>query len=91
MPTTPHDRIALVTGAGRGIGRATAQSLPDDGWCVAFSGRRAEALAESVVQSGDPFGDIGHRALAVPCDVTQAGSASAILAAVQQRFERLRG
>ncbi len=89
MSITPHDRVALVTGAGSGIGRATAQALLADGWCVAFSGRRAEALAESAAQCGDPFEDIGHRALVVPCDVTQPGSVTAMFAAVQQRFGRL--
>ncbi len=89
LPTPPHDRIALVTGAGSGIGRATAQALLADGWCVAFTGRRAETLAESIAQCGDPFGDIGRRALAVPCDVTQSDGVAELFATVQQRFGRL--
>ena len=41
-------KIAIVTGSGSGIGRATAQALVDDGWSVALAGRRADALAETV-------------------------------------------
>ncbi len=89
MTPSPHNRVALITGAGSGIGRATAQALLADGWCVAFSGRRADALAESIAQCGDPFGDIGHRALAVSCDVTQPASVSALFDAVHQRYGRL--
>ncbi len=89
MTPTPHDRVALVTGAGSGIGRATAQALLADGWRVVFSGRRADALTESVAQCGDPFGDIARRALAVPCDITRHDSVAALFDAVQQRFGRL--
>ena len=47
-------KTAIVTGASSGIGRACAQALVADGWQVAFVGRRAEALAESVASSGVP-------------------------------------
>jgi NAD(P)-dependent dehydrogenase (short-subunit alcohol dehydrogenase family) len=65
---TPHDRVALVTGAGSGIGRAVARGLLGDGWRVAFVGRRREALEAAVAAAGDPLADIGRRALVVPCD-----------------------
>jgi NAD(P)-dependent dehydrogenase (short-subunit alcohol dehydrogenase family) len=87
--TTPHDRVALVTGAGSGIGRAAACALLADGWRVAFSGRRADALQAAVATAGDPFGDIAQRALAVSTDVTDEHSVRALFDAVQSRFGRL--
>jgi NAD(P)-dependent dehydrogenase (short-subunit alcohol dehydrogenase family) len=78
------ERTAIVTGAGSGIGRACAQALVADGWCVAFVGRRADALAESIATCAAPA-----RALAVPTDVGDPASVAALFAAVQQRFGRL--
>jgi len=64
MPA-PHNRVALVTGAARGIGAASARALLADGWRVAFSGRHRDALEQAIAAAGDPWGDIGDRALAV--------------------------
>ena len=75
---TPHNRVAVVTGAGSGIGAACAQALIADGWRVAFAGRRADALQQAIAKAGDPFGDIAQRALAVPTDVTQAAQVAAL-------------
>ena len=61
----PHNRIAIVTGAGSGIGKASAIRLLEDGWRVVFTGRRLEALREAIAAAGDPFGDIDKRALAL--------------------------
>jgi NAD(P)-dependent dehydrogenase (short-subunit alcohol dehydrogenase family) len=88
MPT-PHNRIALITGAGSGIGQASAHALLRDGWRVAFAGRREDALREAIAAAGDPFGDIGERALAVVADVTQPASVAALFDAVHARFGRL--
>jgi NAD(P)-dependent dehydrogenase (short-subunit alcohol dehydrogenase family) len=86
---TPHNRVALITGAGSGIGRATAVALLADGWRVVFSGRRLEALRESIAMAEDPFGDIAHRALAAPADVTRPESVAALFDLVRARYGRL--
>jgi NAD(P)-dependent dehydrogenase (short-subunit alcohol dehydrogenase family) len=87
--TEPHDRIALVTGAGSGIGKASAIRLLHDGWRVVFAGRRLEALHAAIGAAGDPFGDIGKRALAAPADMTRPDSVVALFDVVRARFGRL--
>jgi NAD(P)-dependent dehydrogenase (short-subunit alcohol dehydrogenase family) len=87
--TEPHNRIALITGAGSGIGRACAVRLLQDGWRVVFAGRRADALQAAIESAGDPWGDIAERALAVPADMTQPDSVAALFDAVRTRFGRL--
>ena len=86
---TPHNRIALVTGAGSGIGLACAAALVADGWRVVYTGRRAEALAAAIARAGDPCGDIAERAVAIPCDVGDEHSVAALFAGIHQRFGRL--
>jgi NAD(P)-dependent dehydrogenase (short-subunit alcohol dehydrogenase family) len=85
----PHDRIALVTGAGSGIGRAAAHALLADGWRVVFAGRRADALAQAIAEAGDPWNDIAERSLAVPTDVTQPEAVAALFEAIRARWGRL--
>ena len=75
-------KIALVTGAGSGIGRAAALSLSRDGWTVVLAGRRRDALKETA-------GLIGGETLVVPTDVTDPASVAALFEAVAQRFGRL--
>ena len=74
MEHAPHNRVALVTGAGTGIGRATSHALISDGWRVVFAGRRSDALRDAVAACPDPFGDIAERAFVVVADVTQPDS-----------------
>ena len=47
-----HDKVALVTGAGTGVGRAAALALLDDGYRVVLAGRRAEPLQQVIAESG---------------------------------------
>ena len=78
-------KIALVTGAGSGVGRAAALALLAEGYSVALAGRRREALDETAGLAG---GDTA-RAFAVPTDVTDAGSVAALFAAIGEKFGRL--
>ena len=80
----PNHKIALVTGAGSGIGRATALALLNNGYAVVLAGRRAEALQETVARSGT-----GARTLAVPTDVTDPASVRALFEKTKQAFGRL--
>jgi NAD(P)-dependent dehydrogenase (short-subunit alcohol dehydrogenase family) len=77
-------RIAMVTGAGSGIGRASALALLADGWSVVLAGRRREPLEETASLSG-----AAGRTLSVPTDVTKATEVEALFEAVKQRFGRL--
>ena len=82
MSTSP--RIAVVTGAGSGIGRAVAVALLAEGYHVALAGRRAEALAETAALAA-----AGNRALTVPTDVTQPDAVDALFACVRDTWGRL--
>jgi NAD(P)-dependent dehydrogenase (short-subunit alcohol dehydrogenase family) len=80
-----HDKVAVVTGAGSGIGKATALAFLKDGWRVAFVGRRREPLLEAVKTSGAG----ADRALAVSADVGDPDSVRALFDAVKQAFGRV--
>ena len=75
-------KVAIVTGAGSGIGKAVAQALGRESYAVVLAGRRADALDE-VAKS------IGGNALAVATDVTDPQSVAALFAACKQKFGRL--
>jgi len=77
-------RIAIVTGAGSGIGRAAALALLGDGWSVVLAGRRLEPLEQVAQESG-----AGARAFAVSTDVSNADSVQALFAAAVERFGRV--
>lgn len=77
-------KIAIVTGAGSGIGRATAHALIADGWSVALAGRRDDALRETAATSAAP-----DRAFTVPTDVADPDSVAALFSRTVDTFGRL--
>jgi NAD(P)-dependent dehydrogenase (short-subunit alcohol dehydrogenase family) len=78
------DKVAIVTGAGSGIGKATAHALLKEGYSVVFAGRGKEALDAAIKE-----GRGGKRALAVATDVTDPDSVKALFAATKKAFGRL--
>jgi NAD(P)-dependent dehydrogenase (short-subunit alcohol dehydrogenase family) len=82
---TDTSRIALVTGAGSGVGKATALALLAAGWRVALAGRRPEPLQEVATASGVA----ADRYLVVPGDVSNEASVQAMFAKVVSHFGRL--
>jgi NAD(P)-dependent dehydrogenase (short-subunit alcohol dehydrogenase family) len=78
-------KVAVVTGAGSGIGRACAQALLGAGYAVALAGRRADALETTGRESGAP----AARWLALPTDVTDPASVRALFARTQAAFGRV--
>ena len=79
------NKVAIVTGAGSGIGRASALALLKDGWKVALAGRRADALEATRSAAGELAGN----ALAVPTDAPDPAAFKALFAATKQAFGRL--
>ncbi|HEY7731734.1 MAG TPA: SDR family oxidoreductase [Gaiellaceae bacterium] len=74
--------IALVTGAGSGIGKASAIALADAGFTVVLAGRRPEPLQAAAAEAG-------RDAVALTCDVTQPSSVAALFEEIAARFGRL--
>jgi NAD(P)-dependent dehydrogenase (short-subunit alcohol dehydrogenase family) len=74
------DEVAVVTGAGSGIGRDVTRGLIDAGYRVALAGRREEALRETLD---------GREGLVVPTDVTDAGAVRALFDSVRAEFGRI--
>ncbi len=82
---TANGKMALVTGAGSGIGRATALALLAEGYAVVLAGRRRDALEQTVTDAGPN----GARALIVPTDVSDEASVRQLFAQTQQTHGRL--
>ncbi|HLB16012.1 MAG TPA: SDR family oxidoreductase [Burkholderiales bacterium] len=80
-----NGKVAIVTGAGSGIGKATALALLKEGYSVALAGRRADALERAVKDAGAA----ASRALAVPTDVSDPVSVRALFAKTKEKFGRL--
>jgi len=77
--------VAVVTGAGSGLGRSIAQALLGAGWRVAVAGRREHALAETLAYADAP----ASAGLAVVTDVTMPESVAALFEAVRLRWRRV--
>jgi NAD(P)-dependent dehydrogenase (short-subunit alcohol dehydrogenase family) len=78
-------KIALVTGASSGIGKACALALLQEGWQVVLVGRRADALASAVAEAG---ANSGH-AHAIPTDLSKEPEVKALFDQIRSRFGRL--
>jgi len=76
-------KIAVVTGAGTGIGRAVSLALARAGYALALAGRRKEALEATAAAAG------GAATLVVPCDVADAAAVERLFEATVQRFGRV--
>ncbi len=76
------ERVALITGGGSGIGRASASALSEDGWSVVVTGRTTATLDETVGRLAGP-------GLAIAADVSDPDDVERVFAAAVERFGRL--
>jgi len=82
MNSSPQ--VAIVTGAGTGVGKAAALALLKDGWQVVLAGRRPEPLDEVIAESGQ-----SAHALAFAADVSDEASVKALFEATVTKFGRV--
>ena len=80
-----RSKVAIVTGAGSGIGRAVAIGLLEDGYAVVLAGRHSESLEQTVHDAGAQ----GAHTLVVPTDVGEPAAVRALFAATRDTFGRL--
>jgi NAD(P)-dependent dehydrogenase (short-subunit alcohol dehydrogenase family) len=80
-----HNKVAIITGAGSGVGRAVAIAFLKDGYRTVLAGRRADALEETIALAGASAG----QALAVSTDVTDPASVQNLFAKTKETFGRL--
>jgi NAD(P)-dependent dehydrogenase (short-subunit alcohol dehydrogenase family) len=83
--TTASFKVAIVTGAGSGIGKAAALALAREGYAVTFAGRREESLTRAIAE----LGETGGRTLAVPTDVTNPDSVRRLFERTKETYGRL--
>jgi len=81
----PSGKVAIITGAGTGIGKAAAVALLKDGYRVVLAGRRREPLEQAIAEAAATAG----AALAVPTDVGDPASVRALFARTREAFGRL--
>jgi len=74
--------IAVVTGAGSGVGQAVALQLAKEGWQVALLGRRPDALQQTIKLAGEH----GSQLLAVPCDVGKAEQVARVAKTIEEKL-----
>jgi len=84
QPSHP-ERVALVTGAGSGIGQGCATALLQDGWRVIFVGRRLEPLQAAIAAAGAH----AERGVGLPCDVADEAAVATLFDTVARRYGRL--
>jgi NAD(P)-dependent dehydrogenase (short-subunit alcohol dehydrogenase family) len=82
---SPHTKVALVTGAGTGIGKAVALAFLQEGYRVTLTGRRKELLEQAVTEAGTAAG----QALIVPTDVRDPASVRTLFMKTREAFGRL--
>ena len=80
-----NNKVALVTGAGVGIGRAAAKALLKGGYQVVLTGRNLEKLEKAIIDIGGSNGTC----LAVTCDVGKPEQVKKLFAALKERFGRI--
>src|ERR1700740_3287426 len=78
-------RIAVITGAGSGIGRATAHALLEAGWTVVLAGRRREALEESAALASAA----SPRTLVMPTDIRDPAAVAILFDRVKETYGRI--
>ena len=78
-------QIAVITGGGSGIGRATAHALIDAGWNVVLAGRRRDMLEETAAEANAP----APRTLVVPTDLRDPAQIAALFDAVKRTYGRI--
>src|SRR5208282_816461 len=78
-------KVAIVTGAGTGIGKCTALALLREGYCVALAGRRTEPLERTVTEAGL----LASQALAIPTDVRDPAAVRVLFGKTREAFGRL--
>ena len=82
---TTHNKVAVITGGGTGIGKACALAFIKDGYRVAITGRRPEPLSDTVKEAGVD----GSRIIGVPTDVGNPEAVKALFAKVKSAFGRV--